>query len=136
MDANWRIDDVEVVPGTPNLVRWMPGGIALPALIIEADDRARERFLEFFAATIRNKNTRKAYARAVADFLAWCETNGLAFDAIRPLHVAAYIELLTAAKAKPTVKQHLAAIGVTPRNGKNCTLRVGFVQAHGEAELA
>ena len=96
--------------GTPKLVTRTPGGITLPALIAAADDRARERFLEFFAATIRNKNTRKAYARAVADFLAWCDANGLSFDAIRPLHVAAYIERLTAARAKPTVKQHLAAI--------------------------
>jgi site-specific recombinase XerD len=98
------------IPGTPNLVTRAPGGIALPALIAEADDRARERFLEFFAATIRNRNTRKAYARAVADFLAWCDTGGLTLTTIRPLHVAAYIERLTAARAKPTVKQHLAAI--------------------------
>ncbi len=31
------------------------------------------RFIEFFTATIRNRNTRAAYARAVKQFLDWCE---------------------------------------------------------------
>src|SRR3546814_9613859 len=43
--------------------------LALPALIASADDRARLRFLEFFAVTIRNAYTRRAYARAAGDFL-------------------------------------------------------------------
>jgi len=34
------------------------------------------RFLEFFAATIRNKNTRIAYYRVVADFSAWLDAAG------------------------------------------------------------
>jgi integrase/recombinase XerC len=38
--------------------------LALPALIASADERARLRFLEFFAVTIRNPHTRRAYARA------------------------------------------------------------------------
>jgi hypothetical protein len=36
--------------------------IALPALIANAGGRASTRFLEFFTATIRNRNTRAAYA--------------------------------------------------------------------------
>lgn len=110
MDAKWRRDDAEILPKRSELLRPPTAGITLPALIAEADDRARERFLEFFAATIRNRNTRKAYARAVADFLAWCDTGGLTLTTIKPLHVAAYVERLTAAKSKPTIKQHLAAI--------------------------
>jgi integrase/recombinase XerD len=43
----------------------------VPAIV--AGDHAARRFLEFFAATIRNKNTRMAYYRAVADFFAWVE---------------------------------------------------------------
>ena len=35
---------------------------------------------------------------------------GFTLTAIKPKHVAAYIELLTSDKAAPTVKQHLAAI--------------------------
>ncbi len=37
----------------------------LPALIAGAGERARTRFVEFFTATIRNKNTRAAYVRVV-----------------------------------------------------------------------
>jgi hypothetical protein len=35
--------------------------LAVPAAIVSAGDHAARRFLEFFAATIRNKNTRMAY---------------------------------------------------------------------------
>ena len=47
----------------------------LPALIAAAGYKAGMRFLEFFAARIRNPNTRRAYGRAVAEFLASCEDN-------------------------------------------------------------
>ena len=51
---------------------------------------AAERTLEFFTANIRNPNTRKAYARAVGEFAAWCGLNGLQeLGAIEPVHVAA-----------------------------------------------
>lgn len=36
-----------------------------------AGDRASIRFVEFFASTIRDPHTQRAYGRAVADFLAW-----------------------------------------------------------------
>ena len=44
------------------------GPAPLPALIHAAGDRAGIRFLEFFASTIRNTHTRRAYARAAGDF--------------------------------------------------------------------
>jgi hypothetical protein len=46
----------------------------LPVLVAATGDRAGVRFLEFYAANIRNPHTRRAYARAVGDFLAWCES--------------------------------------------------------------
>jgi integrase/recombinase XerD len=83
----------------------------VPAAIAGAGDAAVRRFLEFFAATIRNKNTRMAYYRAVTDFFAWLDAVGIvALVDIEPLHVATYIEALQDRMAKPTVKQHLAAI--------------------------
>lgn len=82
----------------------------LPAIIADAGERAGKRFVEFFTATIRNRNTRRAYARAVGDFLAWCQQTGLSMIGIEPVHVAAYIEQLTSERSAPTVKQHLAAI--------------------------
>lgn len=85
--------------------------LQLPALITQAGERASKRFIEYFTATIRNKNTREAYARAVRDFFAWCDTHqiGPLVD-IEPVHIAAYIEQMTDQRAAPTVKQHLAAI--------------------------
>jgi len=73
--------------------------------------QAAKRFIEYFAANIRNPNTRRAYLRAVVGFSAWCETHDLTdIVDIEPLHVAAYIELLGARLSKPSVKQHLAAM--------------------------
>src|SRR5271165_5162067 len=86
-------------------------GYAVPAVIADAGDHAARRFLEFFAATIRNRNTRMAYYRAAGSFFAWVERYGIGELAeIEPLHVAAYIEAMQATASKPTVKQHLAAI--------------------------
>ena len=83
----------------------------LPALIAVAGERAGTRFLEFFAANIRNPHTRRAYARAVADFLAWCADAGVpSIAAVQPLHVATWIEQQTRECAAPSVKQQLAAI--------------------------
>lgn len=86
------------------------GGLVLPALIVEAGERAAKRFVEFFAANIRNPNTRRAYARAVAGFFSWCEGRGVGLHQVEPIHVASYVEQLTHERARPTVKQHLAAI--------------------------
>jgi site-specific recombinase XerC len=86
-------------------------GVAVPALVIAAGDRAGVRFLEFFASAIRNPHTRRAYARAAGDFLAWCAGAGVpSITGVQPLHVAAWIELQTQTLSAPTVKQHLAAI--------------------------
>src|SRR6266851_723737 len=97
----------EIAP-TPALMR--AGMDALPAAILAHGERVSRRFIEFFTATIRNRNTRMAYARAVKQFFDWCEQRSLRLDAIRPTTVAAYIEQLGAGMAKPSVKQHLAAV--------------------------
>ena len=80
----------------------------LPRLISEAGEHASRRFVEFFVATIRNKNTRLAYARAVREFLEWCDSRGFTLGLIEPIVVATYIEQHRG--APPTVKQHLAAV--------------------------
>jgi site-specific recombinase XerD len=89
------------------------GAVAgIPTLITAAGERAGLRFLEFFAANIRNPNTRRAYGRAVAEFLAWCaDAAGVpSIAAVQPLHVATWVEMQTRTRAAPTVKQQLAAI--------------------------
>jgi site-specific recombinase XerD len=83
----------------------------VPTLIAAAGERASRRFLEFFAANIRNPHTRRAYGRAVADFLAWCDDNQVpSVTAVQPLHVAAWIEMQQQEHAAPTVKARLAAL--------------------------
>src|ERR1700722_19638703 len=82
----------------------------VPAIVLFAGQRASMRFIEFFAAEIRNPNTRRAYHRAVCDFFRWCEIHELKLDQIGPVHVAAYIEKLQIDLARPSVKQQLAAI--------------------------
>ena len=42
---------------------------SLPALVAAAGEPASVRFLEFFAANIRNPHTRRAYYRAAEEFL-------------------------------------------------------------------
>jgi site-specific recombinase XerC len=84
---------------------------ALPALVAAAGARASMRFLEFFAANIRNAHTRRAYARAADEFLAWCASAGVpSIGAVEPVHVATWIESGTRELAAPSVKQRLAAI--------------------------
>ncbi|SAL52677.1 tyrosine-type recombinase/integrase [Caballeronia concitans] len=84
---------------------------AVSLLVTSAGERASLRFLEFFVSAIRNPHTRRAYARAAGDFLAWCAGAGVtSITAVQPLHVAAWTELLTQTHAAPTVKQRLAAI--------------------------
>ncbi len=80
----------------------------VPALYAP-DAPAAKRTFEFFAVTIRNPNTRKAYARAASDFATWCELHGIPdVRQVQPVHVAAYIEGLQI--AAPSIKQRLAAL--------------------------
>ncbi len=62
------IDRADIVAGVATQV--------VPTLIAASGARASTRFLEFFAANIRNPHTRQAYGRAVAASLAWCEEHG------------------------------------------------------------
>ena len=81
-------------------------------IVQNADSKTQWRFLDFFTSTIKNSNTREAYARAVRYFLTWIETSGVtSLGQIKPFMVAAYVANLEGAgAAKPTVKQHLAAL--------------------------
>src|SRR5262249_28261815 len=85
--------------------------LVVPLLIADAGEQAVRRFLEFFAAAIRNTHIRMAYYHAVVQFGAWCDRHQLdQLVAIEPLRMAAYIEALQTRFARPSVKQHLAAI--------------------------
>src|SRR3546814_11024999 len=79
--------------------------LALPARIASADDRARLRFLEFFALTIRNAHTRPAYPRPAGDFLTWVAARGsTSLWDVQPPPVASWIEPFGDAMRPPTAK--------------------------------
>jgi hypothetical protein len=72
--------DLVVIGNTGGL-----GRMVLPAIIAGAKKSARTRFVEFFTVNIRNPNTRAAYARAAAEFLHWCESQGMGgLDEVEP----------------------------------------------------
>ena len=105
-------ESTALVPAEPDR---LPGTYAgaghVPRLVGGAGDKAARRFLEFFAATIHNQNTREAYYRACCRFFTWCDARRIgALVDIEPLHVAAYVKAMGRDFEKPTVKQHLAAI--------------------------
>jgi site-specific recombinase XerD len=82
----------------------------VPALFRNAGDNASRRFVEFFTANIRNKNTRLAYGQAVRRFCRWCDQHKLDLQQLSPPLVALYIEEVGRELSVPSVKQHLAAI--------------------------
>lgn len=84
-------------------------GIFRPALF--SSDKPTANLVVEFLANIRNLNTLKAYARAAADFAAWCEARGLdRLSDVEPLHVAVYVEELQDTLSATSVKLRLAAI--------------------------
>lgn len=80
----------EALTPPPALVR--AGLESLPVIIRDRGERVSRRFIEFFTATIRNRNTRAAYARAIKQFLDWCEEQQLQLYDVDALTVAVYIE--------------------------------------------
>src|SRR3984957_9206985 len=81
-----------------------------PALFLK-EARAAERFFDFFTANIQNKHTRRAYFNAACKFSEFCAERGVTdLEYVKPVHVAGYVESLREGFAKPTIKQHLAAI--------------------------
>src|ERR1700704_19614 len=93
--------------GQTALVRF-DQGIVIPALLADAGEETARKTVDFFTVKIRNKNTRRAYAAAIAAFCTWCERRGISLAQLQPVILAAYIE--QHASSAPTVKQHLAAI--------------------------
>lgn len=106
-----------------------------PTFFKDSPRHAGQRLADFFAANIRNPNTRAAYLQAVVQFLEWSERHRLTLREMTPFRVAAYVEHLRnrpdqdisrerqsprgrtfemvsrrTALAAPSVKQHLAAI--------------------------
>jgi site-specific recombinase XerD len=88
----------------------LPSALAVSATVADTGEAAAWRYVEFFAAQIRNSNTRAAYARAASNFFGWCGRYGLTLPAVQPVHVAAWVEGLGRSLSAPSVKQRLAAV--------------------------
>jgi site-specific recombinase XerD len=113
---------VSFIPPEPVTTLTSRSALAVPSMVANAGHRASKRFLDFFAASIETNNTRMAYYRAACSFFAWLEQHSIGELAdIEPFHVAAYLKALQVSDAgnraikgrtaaRPTVKQHLAAV--------------------------
>lgn len=82
--------------------------LAPPAAISQAGAAATFAWDEFFIATLRNRNTRAAYLRAVSRFLAWVAPQEADLKRITPGLVGRYFDDLDL--AIPSKKLHLSAI--------------------------
>jgi site-specific recombinase XerD len=98
----------EPVLHSSNSVTYKDVRSAIPSIVLNAGEQASRRFIEFFLVSIRNENTRAAYAQAIRQFLEWCEGRGMELTDISSLAIAAYIERHLG--SPPTVNQHLSAI--------------------------
>src|ERR1700722_2653033 len=97
--------------GKRAMTELVEAGGGVPRLISSAGEDAVARFVEFFTANIRNKKNRRAYFRNSVNFLRWSEKRGIKdLKLVKPVVVAAYVELLGETLAKPSVKQQLSAI--------------------------
>jgi hypothetical protein len=72
----------------------------IPELIAAAGAQVTETSIDFFTSTIRNGNTRAAYARACWQFFDWCGTHNLELKTVRPFQVAAWIEDFPGSKTR------------------------------------
>ena len=79
-----------------------------PAILVRAGAAACFAADEFFSAMISNAHTRRAYARAVGQFLSWCEAQDLELAQITPGQAGRFFNSLPGATA--TKNQALAAL--------------------------
>ncbi len=102
--------ELVLIPTTSLPTPVTSASLPVPMPIARAGENAARRYLEFFTTNIRNPNTCAAYSVAVELFFAWCAQHGWGLEQLKPMHLAAYVELLGRDLAVSSVKQHLAAI--------------------------
>jgi integrase/recombinase XerC len=84
-----------------------------PPAVAAAPPDVQHAILQFFAAEIRNPNTRRAYLRAAHDFFAHAGvmSGGQSLAGISSLHVSSWIEVLSrGGLSAPTIKLRLAGV--------------------------
>lgn len=90
----------------------MDQGITLwtPGIIERAGVRAYEAYYTFFAESIPNPRTRRAYMADFARFGQWCDERGFDLERLTTIHFAAYREVLMRELTLPSVKRHFSAL--------------------------
>ena len=89
------------IPATPEST--VPAAAAaVPAQISGHGSDAQETWLEFFAAQVRNPNTRTASARAAYRLFDWLGEHGVTdVREIRPAHIAAWLTVCQVVTRSP-----------------------------------
>ena len=80
----------------------------IPRIVSDAGNAARFAWEEFLFGGIRSTHTRRAYHRAVKNFLVWCEAKQLPLSAISPADVGLHLDGLALAPASK--KQVMAGL--------------------------
>ena len=96
----------ELVPKNPDPLSKNRLEGTFPALLVRAGRAACFAADEFFSARISNPHTHRAYARAVGQFLTWCEGQGLELRQVTPGQAGRFLEQLPGGAA--TKNQALA----------------------------
>ena len=89
---------------------------SVPAVLERAGANALFAADEFFAARISNPHTRRAYARVVRRFLAWCEDEHLELPQVAPGPAGRFIDEISG--DSPTKNQALAALQHCPQQAE------------------
>ena len=100
-------------PAPPSPSGNLPSLLAaeLPAIIHRAGSNAVFAAQEFFAGMIRNPHTRRAYRKAVTEFLKWAEKHGGGdLGQIAPWHVGQYFADMAADTSIATRNMRLSAL--------------------------
>ena len=91
----------------------LPAFASWPVAVASAPPDALHAILQFFAAEVRNSNTRRAYVRAAQDFFAYVApmAGGNRLETLTSLHVSSWIEAMRCAGlGAPTIKVRLAGL--------------------------
>jgi site-specific recombinase XerD len=90
-----------------------PSSSPLPPALAAATPSAQHVLLQFFAAEIRNANTRRAYLKGAQAFFAYVAPlpGGERLETLTSLHVSSWLEHMAATgQSPPTQKQRLAGL--------------------------
>lgn len=102
------MSDTDLILTIPDPLEQKMVGEAFPPVLVRAGRAACFAADEFFRARISNPHTRKAYARHVSRFLAWCEDARLDLPQVTPGLAGQFIDELPG--GAPTKNQALAGL--------------------------